>query len=111
MPNLARTHQIGHSAYGVLNRYRAVDPMLIIKIDVIDAEPLKRSITSASNILRRAIKKTIRPRLVSHKSKLRGKDHALAPALQRLAHLDFRYSVNIRGIEERDPQIHSAMDQ
>ncbi len=37
--DLAATNQLGHRAYGFLDRSLRIDPMLIIEIDAINAEP------------------------------------------------------------------------
>ena len=49
--DLARLDEIGHRPDGFFNRRRRVGTMLIIQIDVIDAEPLQRAIAALAHIV------------------------------------------------------------
>jgi hypothetical protein len=49
--HLATRDQIGHGADRFLDRHRAIKPMLIEKVDDIDAEPGERALADGANVL------------------------------------------------------------
>src|SRR5688572_14161104 len=68
IPHLALANQLRHRADRLLDRDRGVDAMLIIEVNVIDAEPLQRGITGAAHVLRTAVDAdpcAVRPPLIA----------------------------------------------
>jgi len=53
--NLADLHQLGHRPDRLLDRDVRVDPVLIEEVNVIDAEPLERSLAGASHVVRASV--------------------------------------------------------
>ena len=46
--HLALAHELGHGADRLLDRHRRVDAVLVVEVDVVDAEPLQRRLARAA---------------------------------------------------------------
>src|SRR3954465_14141281 len=53
--HLARAHELGHRADGVLDRSISVDPVLVVEIDGVDTQSLERRFAGLPNVLRLAV--------------------------------------------------------
>ena len=53
--DLARGDQLGHRADGLLDRHRLVDPVLVVEVDVVDAEPLQAGVAGLADVRRAAV--------------------------------------------------------
>src|ERR1051325_10756498 len=72
--------QVHHGADCVLDRHGRIDAVLVIHVDGIDAEPLQRSVTGASNVLRRSVDAEPRAILAAHVAEFR-RDHSVTAAI------------------------------
>src|SRR5881227_4162478 len=77
--HLAGANQLRHRAYGFFDRRLRIDPMLIIEIDAINAEPAQARFACLPHVLRFAVHaaKTWRIR-IAQESELRRDDNAMA---------------------------------
>src|SRR5918998_6330716 len=50
MPNLAGCDQLTHRADRLLYRSVAVDPMLVVEVDVVDTQPVERRVARAPDV-------------------------------------------------------------
>src|SRR4051794_34045164 len=55
MPHLAGGHEFRHRPDGVLDRNVRVDAVLVVEVDVVDAEPAQRRVAGLADILRTAV--------------------------------------------------------
>ena len=55
VPDLAGGDQLGHRADGLLDRHRLVDPVLVVEVDVVDAEPLQAGVAGRADVRRAAV--------------------------------------------------------
>ncbi len=53
--DLALGDQLGQGACGVLDRGLRIDPMLVVQVDVVGAEPLQRALDRGANVRRAAV--------------------------------------------------------
>ena len=44
--DLAGLDELGHGADGLLDRHGRVDPVLVVEVEVVDAEPLERGVAA-----------------------------------------------------------------
>src|SRR5215210_4262380 len=110
--DLSLLDELGHGADRFLDRNRAIHPMLVVEIDVVDAESLERTIARLPNILRPAVhseKAAVLPALVAE---LGGEYDLVAPPADSAAHqpLVGEGSVHVGRVEEVDLQIQRAMN-
>src|SRR5580658_3865198 len=103
--HFAGFHQISHRAYGVFDRSVGVHAMLVIKIDVIDAEALERSFTGRFHVLRLAADAEERwIVLLSQEGELCGHEEFAAAAANSLAYqlLIIANAIGVGGVQEID---------
>ena len=110
--------QLGHRADRLLDRHVGVDAVLVVEVDVVGAEALQRALDRAADVLGRAVERTDRGhvarRRVVHPARELGRDHVLvAAALDRAADelLVGQGPVELRGVEEVDPELERALDR
>ena len=53
--DLAGLDELGHRADGLLDRDVLVDAVLVVEVDVVDAEALQRGVAGLPDVLRRAV--------------------------------------------------------
>ena len=103
MPNLPFLNQLSHRSYGFLDRSIGIDTVLIIKIDVIHAEPLQTFVNRFTNVVGLAAH-TARFRIigVANDTKFRRYDNFVALAAQCASNQFFVLvgSIDICGIEK-----------
>jgi hypothetical protein len=103
-------HQFRHGADGLFDRHGGVDPVLVVEIDVVDAEPLQRGVARAAHVLRLAIDGTSAVSATFHREL--GGDHDLVapvgdgPADELLVR---ERAVHVCGVEEEATEVDSAM--
>src|SRR4051794_16057075 len=112
IPDLALFDEPGHCADGILDRHCRIDPVLIIKIDDIDTEPLEARIARLSNIAGAAVNTVgaARPAGLAEF----GRDHdAVAPTLQCPAEelLVLAPPIHVRAVEMIDAELDSPVDE
>src|SRR6185437_15845732 len=98
----------------LLDRHRFVDAMLVVEIDVLDAEPLERPVDRPPDVLRLAVDLAAAV-LVPDVAELRREDELVAAARDRaadeplvVAHL---VPVDVGGVEEDDPELERPVDR
>ena len=106
--------ELGHRADGLLDRHRRVDAVLVVEVDVVDAEPLQRGVAGRPDVLRAAVDAERRvPSLVALVAEL-GREHDLvAAAGDRPADepLVGERAVHVGGVEEGDAEVEGAVDR
>src|SRR5438034_6868175 len=111
--HVAATNQLGHRAYGFFDRRLRIDPMLIIEIDAINAEPAQARFACLPHVLRFAVNaaKTWRIR-VAQDSELRRDDNAMAFAANSASEqlLIGVRTINVGGIKKSNPKVDCAID-
>ena len=112
-PHLPRTHQIRHRSDGLLDRHRAIDAVLIVQVDVIDAEASQRGIARGLYVFGPAVLADELAVGSPHVAEFRGQDDSLAPPLDRLPDQDLvgEGAVDIGRVEEIDAQIQGPVNR
>src|SRR5689334_14688035 len=112
MLHLSGLDQLGHRADRLLDRRFRVDAVLVVKVDVIDAEPPQRGIDCLVDVLGRAVDRAAAV-LEPTVAELRGDDVLVAPSGNRLADelLVRSLAVDVCGVEEVDPELERAVDR
>src|SRR5665811_2633438 len=59
--DLAGVHELGHRSDRVLDRRLGVDAVLVVEVDVIDAEAAERSVARAVHVGRAPVDRPLRP--------------------------------------------------
>ncbi len=112
MPDLACSDQLGHRTDGLLDRDRVVDAMLVIKVDVVDAEALQRRVARLADVFRRTRDPEKAAFGRSHVSELRREHHLVTPTLDCAPDelLVGERTVHVGRVEEDHAEIQRAMD-
>src|SRR5688500_9268712 len=76
--HLARADQRRHRADRVVGRYVRVDTMLVVEVDVGEAEALERGVTGAADVLRGAVDAAEGSVLIAQIAEFRGEHHLIA---------------------------------
>ena len=110
--HLAGGDQLGHRADGLLDRDRLVDAVLVVEVDVVDAEPLQRGVARGADVLRAAVDAD--PGAVGEPlvAELGGELDLVAAAGDRLADqlLVGERAVHVGGVEEGHAEVERAVD-
>ena len=112
--DLAGLHELGHRADRLLDRRVLVDTVLVVEVDVIDAEPLQAAVATAAHVLGRAPDRPLRRvGQVAHDAELGGDEHAIAMRRQRLPDqlLVGVRPVHVGRVEERDAEVDGPVDR
>jgi hypothetical protein len=111
--HLPLSHEIGHRAGRLLDGHRAIDPMLIIEIDVVHAEPPERGIAGGFHVLGPAVLPDELSVRRAHVAEFGREDHLLALSFDRLADQDLvgEWPVDVGRVEERDAEVQGPMDR
>ena len=91
-----------------------VDAVLVVEVDVIDAEPLQARVARAAHVLGLAVDAAVaRAVRVAHDAELRGEDDLVAAIADRPADelLVRERAVDVGGVEEVDAELERAMDR
>jgi hypothetical protein len=111
--DLAGFDKFGHRTHSVFDRSFGVDAVLIVQIDMIDAEPLQRGIARASDILRLSANRPgIGVFFRSDVRKLRGQKYFVAAATDCFPDKLFVVAdpINVCRIEEVDSEVERTKD-
>src|SRR5690349_13344099 len=110
--HLPLLHELRHRPDGLLDRHVVVDAMLIIEVDVVDAEPLERGVAGATHVLRGAVDAEAVALLVADVAELRGENDLVASALDRPTDepLVGERAVHVGGVEEVDAEVERAVN-
>jgi hypothetical protein len=111
--HLARLDQVLDGAGDVFDRHLGVDPVLVVQVDPVGAQPAQRVVDRTPDAVRTAAQSArLRPVLGEREPEL-GRDPHLVP--QRLEGLPDdvligERAVHLRGVEERDAEFGRATD-
>jgi hypothetical protein len=116
--DLALLDELGHRADGLLDRDLGIHAVLVVEVDPVGPETLKRSLDRRAHVLGRAVERAdcgelAGPRGV-HPARELGRDHVLvAVALDRPPDefLVAQRAIQLRGVEKVDPQLERALDR
>ena len=111
--HLALGHELAHRPDRLLNRGVGVDAVLVVEVDVVDAEPLQRAVAGLADVLGAAVDGALgRVVGVAHDAELGGDDRLVAAPGQRLAdeHLVGVRPVHVGRVEEVDPELERPVD-
>jgi len=104
-------HESCHGAERFLDRHGRIDPVLVVKIDHVDAEPLEALLAGADDIVRPALGDlALAPAEIAEFGR---QHHPAAPTLDGLADqlLVMAEAVHVGGVEQRDPAVERLLDQ
>src|SRR5258705_7692633 len=109
--DLTRADQFCHRANRLLDRNVLVDAMLIIEIDMIDAETFQRRIASGANVFRTAVDRALAA-LKDLIAEFGRDDHPVAMLRERFADQLFVVpgAIDVRGVEEVDAELDCALE-
>ena len=117
VPNLAGLDQLRHRADRLLDLDVRVDAVLVVEVDLVDAEALQGAVDRLPDVLRGAVEPAERRHVagdgVVQVALELARDHVLiALALDRLADqlLVGQRAVDLRGVEEVDAKLEGALD-
>ncbi len=114
MPHLAGIDELGHRADRLLDRHRLVDAVLVVQIDVLDAEVRERPVDRLAHVLgtpddrATAVGIHVVPELGREYDLVTPPRDRAADELLVLAHA---MPVDVGGVEEEDPELERAMDR
>ena len=105
-------NQIGHGTDRILDRRGAVDAVLVIEIDVIDAETAERRLAGLAHVVGLAADAEEGAVIAAHIAELRGQDHLIAAAADGASDQLFvpEGAVHIGRVEEVAAEVESAVD-
>ncbi len=107
-------HELGHGTDRLLDRDRLVDPVLVVEVDVVDAEPGQAGVAGRLDVAGAAVDPAgFRVLGVAHVAELRGDDHLVSSTLDRSADqpLVGEGAVHVGGVEQRDAEVEGALDR
>jgi hypothetical protein len=111
-PDLPGRHEPGHRADRLFDGHLGIDPVLIVKVDGVDLEPLQRGVACLAHVVGRAVDAEERPVLVADVAELRGNHALIAAALQRASEQTFvgEGAVDVCCVEEVHSDVQGAVD-
>src|SRR5271169_3858303 len=113
MPNLAFPDQLRQRAHSFLNRRIGINAMLIIEVNVLNAQPLQTSVAGLLHIVRLAIDATnLRVARIADNPELCRQHHLVALALDCTSDEFFVFvrPVDVGGIEKVDAEFKRPMN-
>ena len=110
--DLALGDQLGQRADGVLDGRVRVDPVLVVQVDVVGAEPLERALDRGADVRRAAVEDAGAAAGVRDEAELRRHHHLVAAALDGPADelLVGEGAVDLGGVEVGDAQVQRPVD-
>ena len=103
--DLALLHQLGHRADRVLDRHPPVDPVLVVQVDHVDAQPAQAGLRAGADVLGAAVDDH---RVATAGQRELGRQlHLVPPSGDRLADqlLVVPVPVDVGGVEEGDAEV------
>ncbi len=112
MADLALLDEPAHRPNRVLDRHFWIDPMLVIEIDLVDAEPLQAGLAGLLDVGRAAVD-TVGAAGLAGLTELGRDDDLVAPALQGAAEqfLVVAPAIHVRAVEMIDAEVGRALQQ
>ncbi len=110
--DLAGLDQLGHGADGLLDRDRLVDAVLVVEVDVVDAEALEAGVAGGADVLRLAVDADPGAVGLALVAELGGELDLVAASGDGLADelLVGEGAVHVGRVEERHAQVEGAVD-
>src|SRR5439155_20202875 len=110
--HFALLDQPRHGAYRLLDRHAAVDPVLVIKVDGVQPEPLQAPLAGLPEVLGAAIHPGEAALRVAYVAELGREEHLAAAAADRLTHqfLVAALPVNVGSVQEIQAQIEGPLN-
>ena len=114
--HLALCDELGHRPDGLLDRRLGVDPVLVVEVDVVDAQALQGALAGAAHVLRAAVDRAARLAVlagVQPDAELGRQEHLLAAPGDRGADepLVGVRPVHVGGVQEVAAQVQRAVDR
>ena len=111
--HLARLHQLAHGADRLLDRRLRVHPVLVVEVDVVEAEPAQRVVARLLDVLGPAVHAAVRRVVSADDAELGGQHDLVAPVGDRAADqlLVGAAAVHVGGVEEAHAQLERAVDR
>src|ERR1700722_15302465 len=112
MTHLAGLHQIRHGAHRFLDGDLRIDAMLVVKINMVDAETFETGIAGCTHIRRCSTDAEGRAVGSAHDAELGGQHDLVAPRFQHLSEQAFVGTdpVHVGGVEEVDADIERSIE-
>ena len=112
VPDLALGDQIGQGADGLLDGRVRVDPVLVVQVDVVGAEPLEGALDGGADVGRAAVGDAGPAAGVGDEAELGGHHDLVAAASDGLADqfLAVERAVDLGGVDVGDAQVQRAVD-
>src|SRR5688572_22367741 len=110
--HLALLDEARHGADRLLDRRLRIDAVLVVDVDVIDAEPLETRLARDRDVVGPAVDEAALAVWSAHVAELRGDQHLVAPAAEGLAEkfLVLAEAIGIGGVEQRDAKFDRPMN-
>src|SRR5215210_3805602 len=110
---LPRLDELLHSPHRLLDGHLRVDPVLVVEVYRVHAEPFERGVARPLYVLRLAVDADPASVLATLVAELGGEDDLVAPALDGFADepLVGERAVHVRRVEEVDTELHGAVDR
>ena len=110
---LAGAHDVVQRLQRLLDRRLIVEPVDLVEVDIVDAQPAQRPVDAVQDVLARQAAVV---GIAAHRPVDLGGDHHLVPLgvfLQRLAGhpLALALGIDIGGVEEVDPGLHRTLEE
>src|SRR4051794_8269214 len=111
--HLALRDELGHRPDGLLDRHAPVDAVLVVEVDVLDAEALQRGVAGAAHVLRAAVDAQALAVLAAYVAELRRDHDAVAAVGDRAADelLVRERAVHVGGVGGVDAELERAVDR
>ena len=112
MAHLAGGDELGHRGHGLLDRGLEVDAVLVVEVDVVDAEALERRVARVPDVVAVAADAEPLALLAADVAELRRDDDLVAASDDRTADepLVRQRAVHVGRVEERDAELESPVD-
>ena len=112
MEDLALGDEVGERADGLLDRGAGVDPVLVVEVDVVGAEPPQRSLDGGPDVGRAAVHHAGAAARVRDQAELGGDHDLVAPTRDGAADelLAVEGAVDLCGVDVGDPEVEGAVD-
>ncbi len=100
--HLAGLHQLGHGAHRVFDRHLGIDPVLVVEIEMLDAQPAQTALHRLTHVVGPAIHPTGIRIFAAHQTELAGQEYLLAASAQGSAQqfLVVMRAIGIGGIQQ-----------
>ena len=110
--NLALGDECGQGADGVLDGRLRIDPVLVVQVDVVGAQPLQGTLDGDADVRRAAVEDARAAAGVRDDAELRGQHHLVAAILDGPADelLVGEWTVDLGGVDVRDAEVQRSVD-